>query len=231
MASQMGMDPQTSAKERTDRAKKRIELAIAIVGLLTAIVTAVVSIRKVGTANEQVDTANRKADTSQQQIQALADENEALRRQNADLKSRLKGSEPEPSPSDSGLADAAAIYHQGPLVLKQGTQANMDAPPEDPQWGLNNDPTNFSMYYNGGGGDLSFQYGVKHVLTEDRPSFDTCRNATGYSEDDAVKVTAMKRATTLCIITADGRYSALHIKSADSSQLSFDVTTYAKEGD
>ena len=132
------------------------------------------------------------------------------------------------SPSDDG-PPTAAVYHQDPLVLKLTGTANLDASPDDPQWRWKSTGRDL-RFYPGDGGKLLIEGYATGVLTDGPASYETCRNATGYS-DEGLTITAIGRHKTLCVITGEGRYSALRINSASADELSFDVATYAKDGD
>ena len=75
-------------------------------------------------------------------------------------------------------------------------------------------------FWNAGGG----------VAIAGPATYDSCFAAPGYSSDN-ISLTALRRAKTVCVKTDQGRTTALTIKSVSETQLSFDVTTFTKDGD
>ncbi len=208
----------------------------AVLGLLTA-----VFVLLTGFFAKKNDTATTKFDTTQEQVKVLASNNAELEAANASKDARIKqleaqlAAQPSGEPSTSGspaTSDTPAVFHKGPLTLKPGVGADLDAA-EDPQWRTDGTGITYrDLIFS----NISPYLGASNVrasamLTQQDPTFATCHDGTGYSSDENFTIVKLKKTKTLCVITSEGRYSVLRIKSASNQEVAFDVTTYAKDGD
>jgi cell division protein FtsB len=229
MANQTQAPP--TPKERAERSESRLKIATAVLTLLTALFALIA-----GVFVKKTDTASGHLDDTQEQVRILASKNAALAADNAQKDAKIKQLEADPSASDpqpDGEPSAngtPAVFHKGPLTLKLDVHASMDARPEQTQWNIDGSDWDILFQSNGGVNHLAVYTGAKAMLSKTAPSFSTCHDNTGYSNED-IPLVSLSKYKTLCVITREGRYSALGIKSSSDLQASFDVTTYAKEGD
>jgi hypothetical protein len=230
MVDQTGAAP--TAKEIAEHKEARLKMWTAVLGLLTA-----VFVLLTGFFVKKTDTATNKVDTTQEQVKILASKNAALEADNAQKDARIARleasqsagpvSSDDPLPPDTA---APAVFHRGPLVLKLDNQADLDALPEQTQWNVNGTAYDISISDDSGPSHLHIYMNSNALLSSQEPSFATCHDATGYSAAE-IPMTKLAKAKTLCVLTDEGRYSALKVKSATALEASFDVTTYSKAGD
>lgn len=224
-------------KELAERKEARLKMWTAVLGLLTALFALLTGVfaTKTGSAKTEVNT-------TQDQVKVLASKNAALEADNAQKDAKITQLQSdlaavpsvEPSsddPSPAGTPATPAVFHKGPLTLKPGGDADLDATVDDPQWRYDGSGNRSSdLYFNDSKveGDSIW---ATTVLMQQDSTYATCRNATGYSENESYSVTKLIKAKTLCVITSENRYSVLRIKSASNGEVAFDVTTYAKDSD
>jgi lipoprotein-anchoring transpeptidase ErfK/SrfK len=122
----------------------------------------------------------------------------------------------------------AGIYHEGPLTLSNISQADLDAPPNDPQWGVINLTPGDSYSIESAPGEIDVENGAQAVQLKSAGN-GTCASATGYSIDRlGVETPPLKIGQYICVHTAGGRFSLLKIVglSADESEFEFYVKTF-----
>ncbi|MFI6073230.1 hypothetical protein ACIA5C_16770 [Actinoplanes sp. NPDC051343] len=232
-------DQQEALKKTYERRESAVKLLTALVALLTAIAGALGTFW--GLTAKKANDATTKVDTSNQQVQQLQKANENLQTELAtanktiqDLRASATASrgDPSTSPNPSPGDGSQAVYHHGVLTLTQQLNfyPDLDAPRDDPQWGL----------LNGGSGDIGWYAdseinfaasNAMGVSVATQPSYQTCRTVGGYASNGAIAINYLKSHPYLCIITSEKRFVALKITSMATNKIVFDVTTYAKDGD
>jgi hypothetical protein len=130
--------------------------------------------------------------------------------------------------SSGAQAQLPGIFHQGKLVLASSTEADLDAPPSDPQWGeINLTPGDQYDLTGSGNTGLFLDNGAQGVQLS-QTTGSSCTSATGYSPDhigsDTLPLTIGQL---ICIRTAEGRFSLLKILGLPSGNIVMYVTTYA----
>ena len=127
-----------------------------------------------------------------------------------------------------GTPQPAGVFHEGPLTFSNGSDAYLDEPASDPQWGIGNDHATDSrsdLLFWGGGGDV----GSDNILAVDSADDTTCQNATGYAHGPVPNPThALQAGRYLCIITDQKRYALLKVVSWDptNSRISLYVKVF-----
>ncbi|MFC7533565.1 hypothetical protein [Actinoplanes sp. GCM10030250] len=128
----------------------------------------------------------------------------------------------------NGGISPSAVYHEGSVVVPPGQFANLDAPPDDRQWGqpggvgaeLSNATAYNYLYVYTGGASL---------VQVDGDSSTVCQDASGYSGQAHI---TRKKGRIFCAITDEGRYSFVRIAGVRSDgTVELDVRTYAKPDD
>lgn len=120
------------------------------------------------------------------------------------------------------------IYNQGKLVLTSGTNADLDAPPSDPQWGeINLTPGDSYDIQGNGNTSISLYSGAQGVQLS-QTTGNSCTSATGYSGDTIGDRSQLTIGQLICIRTTEGRFSLLKIIGLPDGQIVMDVKTYTK---
>lgn len=128
----------------------------------------------------------------------------------------------------TGPLQPGGIYHQGRLVLNSDSgQADLDAPPTDPQWGVLN-LTPGHMY------DISFPGNAElylesnaHAVQLNQATDGSCINATGYTTSVLGSNTPPLRVGQyICVHTPEGHFSLLKVLNLQASQITFFVKTF-----
>jgi uncharacterized protein YlxW (UPF0749 family) len=123
---------QSSAPGRSTRSW--IELVTAVVGLIAAIVALVfglVAQKQKQDAQAQTTSAQRQVDDSQARVQDLESRLAAAKKKNEELQAQIDGA----SAAGAQIQDQA-IYHKGVVTVAVGGLVDLDAPINDPQWGM-----------------------------------------------------------------------------------------------
>jgi hypothetical protein len=130
-----------------------------------------------------------------------------------------------------GTAQPAAVFHQGTLQVARRQQADLDAPPTDPQWGVVTVPAGArrDVQYSGTNGLFFFAGALGAAV--DTADDSTCQSATGYS--GGVAFADLKVGRYVCAVTSERRYSLLRVTevSSDANTIAFDVKTFNKDVD
>ena len=139
---------------------------------------------------------------------------------------------PIPTPTVTITANSnvqpPGIYNQGKLVLASGTNADLDAPPSDPQWGeINLTPGDSYDIQGNGNTSISLYSGAQGVQLS-QTTGSSCTSATGYSGDTIGDRSQLTIGQLICIRTTEGRFSLLKIIGLPDGQIVMDVKTYTK---
>ncbi|WBB76008.1 hypothetical protein O7602_11020 [Micromonospora sp. WMMD1128] len=227
-------------KERT--AREWLQLMAALVGLAAAIVTGIYGIwankaktdaqAESATAQQDVDNAHKQIQDLQKQVQAIQSENARLREQG----------NPQGAPPSSPSADVAIgdIYHKGLVTVAYGKRIDLDAPPDDPQWGSIVDDRakvdlGWQFYCDGlcfGEGSARFPIQDNNLIVGSEATGETCMATSGYKIGSIAR-TKVKRGLTVCVVTDEGRFSLVRVADVGdpASPIRFEVTTFMKSGD
>ena len=193
-----------------------LEKGLALVTAALALATGVLGY-KTATINQAKDQAQAAVVSTNNDLSSLQAEFDALQGENMRLKAQL--GLPGPT-ADIQTSTAATVRHSGQLVLADFSEADLDSPSSNPQW-----DTDIS--------DIGNAYSAIQVrvdttalyLGDKRADYETCRNTTGYS-DEEFDTGSLAPGAYICVKTNEGRYSALRITQLDSSKITFDVVTY-----
>jgi len=119
------------------------------------------------------------------------------------------------------------IYHEGPLTLSNNSdQVDLDAPPNDPQWGVINLTPGDAYSIESAPGEIDVENGAKAVQLKSAGN-GTCASATGYSIDRlGVQTPPLKVDQYICVHTAGGRFSLLKIVGLSADGFEFYVRTF-----
>jgi hypothetical protein len=143
-----------------------------------------------------------------------------------------------PTPSGTTENTTPVVFHQGKLEIGRGVAADLDASSADTQWGVVTLPPGASkdIAWNGPFGltvnHPPFFAGYAQAAAFDAANDATCQNATQYIRGD-LPIAATRPGKYICIYTSEKRFSLLHVAkvSTDVNFITFDVTTFKKDGD
>lgn len=189
-----------------------------------AVVTAVLALGggvlgyKTATVTQAKDQAQAVAADTNNDLSSLQAEFDVLQAENMRLRAQL-GLPTGPTAS-AQAPTAASIRHRGELVLADGSYADLDSPSADPQWTTGSSEIS---YYSSQ--SLIDVFTSALYLGGRKADYETCRNTTGYSDDD-FDTGSVVPGDYICVKTDAKRYSALRITQVDSSRVAFDVVTY-----
>jgi hypothetical protein len=128
----------------------------------------------------------------------------------------------------TGPLHAGGIYHEGRLVLTSGSdQADLDAPPTDPQWGvLNLTPGHMYDISFPGSAELYLESNAQGVQLNQATN-NSCINATGYTTSTlGVNTPPLRVGQYICVHTPEGHFSLLKVLNLQASRVTFFVETF-----
>lgn len=123
------------------------------------------------------------------------------------------------------------IYHQGTLVLDDNN-ADLDAPPSDPQWGVLQLPPSGSYDISVGESNTSIAlFSNVQAVQLKQATNSSCSNVTGYSTNQLGVNVPLKIGQYICVHTSDGRFSLLKILELTSNKIVLYVKTFKDAND
>jgi hypothetical protein len=129
--------------------------------------------------------------------------------------------------SSNAQAQQPGILHQGRLVLADGTEADLDAPPSDPQWGEINLAPGDQYDITGYGNTALFLDNNAQGVQLSPTTGSSCTTATGYSTDRiGIDTPPLTIGQLICVRTTEGRFSLLQILGLPSGEIVMYVKTY-----
>ena len=119
------------------------------------------------------------------------------------------------------------VYHEGKLVLSDGTEADLDAPPSDLQWGeLNLTPGDQYDISGYGNTAIFLENGAQGVQLSPTTG-GSCATATGYAGDRiGIDTPPLRIGQYICIHTSEGRLSLLKVLALPAGEIVFNVKTF-----
>jgi len=190
-----------------------LEKGLALMTAALALATGVLGY-KTATINQAKDQAQAAVVSTNNDLSSLQAEFDALQGENMRLKAQL--GLPGPT-ADIQTSTAATVRHSGQLVLAATRSADLDSPSSNPQWNTDVSDIGYSSEIN--------VIALALYLGDERADYETCRNTTGYSDED-FDIGSVAPGAYICVKTDERRYSALRITQLDSSKITFDVVTY-----
>ena len=138
--------------------------------------------------------------------------------------------------SDPGVPAKVGVFREGNVTVAAGKRIDVDAVPNDPQWGtLLDDPGRTDLTWIGNCGGLcvtSLNNPLERLVVGADADQTTCAQTTGYTTGD-IPVAKVKNGLTLCVVSTEGRFAVVKVVSVGlpSKPIKLHVTTYAKAGD
>jgi hypothetical protein len=230
-------------KARADRNESRVKLLAALVAAVGAIATTFGIVW--GQTAKKADVATGRADAGTEQIKQIEAQNQELRNQLAEAQKTIEELRASPgaadsSPVPSGDATSSTLRREGTFKLLESKSADLDAPFNDPQWGIVQDngvrDLEWRPYGNltigkpfTGASAVPTQF---KLIGSSEPSEDDCRNITDYSSKE-IDLANVKTGTYFCWITSEDRYAVLKVAAMtkDYSSLTMNAKVFKKSGD
>ncbi len=129
----------------------------------------------------------------------------------------------------AGALQEGGVYHQGKLTLtSDGDQADLDAPPTDPQWGvLNLTPGHQPDISFPGDAELYLDSNAQGVQLN-KATDNSCINATGYTTSalGGSTTSPLRVGQYICVHTPEGHFALLKVLTLQANQITFFVKTF-----
>jgi hypothetical protein len=142
----------------------------------------------------------------------------------------------DPTTTDTPIPAKVGVFREGDVTVAAGKRIDVDAVPNDPQWGtLQDESGRIDLVWIGQCGGLCITDGyhqLQRLIVGSAADQTTCAQTTGYTTGD-VPVAKVKNGLTLCLVSTEGRFAVVKIVSVGlpSKPIRLHVTTYAKAGD
>ena len=131
------------------------------------------------------------------------------------------------NPGPGSLSQPKGIFHQGKLILSNSGEADLDAPPSDPQWGVLALAPGDSYDIEGSGNTGIFLLSNVQAFQLSQATNSSCLNATGYSSGRlGIDTPPLKIGQYICVHTSEGRFSLLKILNLPPNGIVFYVKTF-----
>lgn len=206
---------------------RRWTLAERILAVVTALVTLAgaylgLKATQINQAKERIQvSAENDLTALQSEIDQLRQQNDQLQQEASALRSQLglegPTAEPQSSPTPS-------IRRSGQVVIASGGPGiDLDSPPSDPQW--RGSGVDIEYYYHGRVLFSEYQ-GETLSLGSEKSDYATCRSKTGYRDRLSIDWDAINPGDYFCMKTSAGRYAAVRLTHADTSEVIVDVFVY-----
>ncbi len=215
-----------------------------MVGLITALaggILAVTSTQDKKAAEATATEAGARADDASEVISDLRSSLAAEQARNTELEAQHDGAGGADAPSATTPAPAVAaagVYHSGSFKLLSRHQADLDVPPDDPQWGtLSTRPgavndIEWRPYDDPAVGKPAQSDDHFLQMSYTRPSEKDCRTATGYTQDE-ISLDSVRVGAYFCWLTDENRCAVIRIDAmaSDLSTATVAATVFKKSGD
>lgn len=217
--------------------KSWVELATAMVGLLAAVIGiafGLTSHKSEQNAQQQTTTAQRQADDGQARIQELEGQLTSAKKSASDLQAQLDSvastdaTDTElPANTEPPTNGGYGIFHQGIVTVAYGGRIDLDAPIDDPQWGLLSSSGQDFAWAEGATCTFCL-LGNDRVIVDKSANYDTCATTTGYGKDALISLDKVKAGLAVCVVTSKDRFALLIVTSFKGSKqpLTLKVTTF-----